>query len=165
MLKKMLLYLLSAGIGILSAVVLSGVFTVTTVMGSGMEPTIDDGSKVLINKIAYGADKNKNPEVGDVVAFGSDVYGEEGEGAILVRRVAGSSGDVVEIKDNIFYLTGKPYEKYMAEAVHMDPIDEIKLGDNEIFVLSDNRKSSMDSRNEAIGVIDSRDCIGRICFK
>ena len=68
-------------------------------------------------------------------------------------------------KDNIFYLNGKPYEKYMAEAVHMDPIDEIKLGDNEIFVLSDNRKSSMDSRNEAIGVIDSRDCIGRICFK
>lgn len=59
MLKKMLLYLLSAGIGILSAVVLSGVFTVTTVMGSGMEPTIDDGSKVLINKIAYGADKTR----------------------------------------------------------------------------------------------------------
>lgn len=165
MLKRILLYLISAIIGVASAMALSAVFTVTTVMGSGMEPSINDGSRVLINKLAYGADGSENPAVGDIVAFGSDVYGEEGEGAVLVRRVAGSSGDVVEIKDNIFYLNGKPYEKYMAEAVRMEPIGKIKLDENQIFVLSDNRKSSMDSRNEAIGVIDSRECIGRICFK
>ena len=36
---------------------------------------------------------------------------------LLVRRVAGGPGDKVEIKDDIFYLNDKPYEKHMVEAV------------------------------------------------
>ena len=59
----------------------------------------------------------------------------------------------VEIKDDIFYLNDKPYEKHMVEAVHMEPMGEVTLGKDEIFVLSDDRSSSMDSRNEAIGII------------
>lgn len=165
MFKRFVLYLSAAVIGVAAAFALSAVFTVTTVTGSGMEGAIDDGSYVLINKLAYGIDGEKSPEIGDVVAFNSDVYGEEGEGSILVRRVAASSGDVIEIKDNIFYLNGKPYEEYMYEAAHMEPMAKRSLKEHEVFVLSDNRKSSMDSRNEAIGILDSRDFIGRVCFK
>ena len=165
MFKRFVLYLISAAAGVAAAWVLSGVFAFTTVTGSGMEGSIDDGSVVLINRLAYGTDHSEKPEVGDVVAFGSDVYGEEGEGSILVRRVAGSFGDAVEIKDNIFYLNGKPYDEYMSEAAHMEPMRRTVLGRNEIFVLGDNRRSSMDSRNEAIGIIDSRECIGRVCFE
>lgn len=165
MFKRFVLYLLAAILGILAAVAFSGIFAVTSVMGSGMEPAIKDGSRVLINKLAYGINNEKKPELGNVVAFNSDVYGEEGEGKILVRRVAGSFGDVIEIKDNIFYLNGRPYEKYMTQAAHMEPMAQRKLNKYEIFVLSDNRKSSMDSRNEAISIIDSRECIGKVCFE
>lgn len=165
MLKKIVLYLLAALAGIGSAFALSAVFTVTAVMGSGMEGSADNGSHVLINRLAYGADGEEKPQVGDVVAFRSDVFGEEGEGSILVRRVAGSFGDVVEIKDNIFYLNGKPYEEHMYEAAAMEPLKKTRLGQYEIFVLSDNRRSGMDSRNEAVGIIDSRECIGRVCFQ
>ena len=119
MFKRFVLYLSAAVIGVAAAFALSAVFTVTTVTGSGMEGAIDDGSYVLINKLAYGIDGEKSPEIGDVVAFNSDVYGEEGEGSILVRRVAASSGDVIEIKDNIFYLNGKPYEEYMLSLIHI----------------------------------------------
>ena len=165
MFKRVVLYVTAAVVGIVCAVAISGVFTITTVMGTAMEPAIDDGSKVLVNKLAYGVSGESRPEVGSVVAFGSDVYGEEGEGSVLVRRVAGASGDTVEIRDDIFYLNGKPYTEYMKEAVHMEDMDKIKLSGNEIFVLSDNRKSYMDSRNEAIGIIDSRECIGKVCFR
>lgn len=165
MYKRFALYVVSAVLGVVAAVALSAVFTITTVTGSGMEPAMEDGSKVLINKLAYYGTNAAVPQVGSVVAFKSAVYGEEGEGSILVRRVAASAGDVIEIKDNVFYLNGKPYEEYMNEAVHMEDMDEVKLGNHEIFVLSDNRKSSMDSRNEAIGILDIRDCIGKVCFR
>ncbi len=165
MYKRFALYVAAAFFGVACAVAVSAVFTVTAVSGSGMEPAIEDGSKVLVNKLAYHGKDAAVPEVGSVVAFHSEVYGEEGEGSILVRRVAAREGDVVAIKDNIFYRNGEPYEEYMAEAVHMESMDAVKLGRHEIFVLSDNRKSSMDSRNEAIGVLDVRDCIGKVCFR
>lgn len=165
MFKRIVLYLIAAFAGVAAAFACSGAFAVTEVTGSGMEGSIESGNSVLINKLAYGINGEEKPQVGDVVAFSCDVYGEEGEGSVLVRRVAASFGDSVEIKDNIFYLNGKPYDDYMSQAAHMEPMEKRTLQEYEIFVLSDNRKSSMDSRNEAIGIIDSRECIGKVCFK
>lgn len=161
MYKKMMMYAVTALAGIAAAMAVSAVFTVMTITGSGMEPALKDGTKVLINKLAY-AKGTEAPSVGDVIAFRNDVYSEEGEGSIIVRRVAGSAGDTVEIKDNIFYLNGKPYDEYMKEPVHMEDMAKIRLRTGELFVLSDNRKSTMDSRNEAIGVLKIEDCIGKV---
>lgn len=170
MYKRIILYGTAAVLGVLSAIAVTAVFTVMTVRGSGMEPAIYDGDKVLINKLAYaksavGESPGEVPSVGDLVAFRSSVYGEEGEGSILVRRVAGVSGDKVEIIDDIFYLNNKPYNEYMKEPVSMDDMGKVSLGKDEIFVLSDNRTSSMDSRNKAIGVLKIDDCIGKVTLK
>lgn len=159
--KKFVLYGLAAVLGILCAVVLSGFFMITTVAGSGMEPALSSGDHVLIAKRAYCG---KMPQAGQIVAFACDVYGEEGEGRLLVRRVAGEPGDLLEIKEGVFYRNGKPYEDYMREAVRMEDMSQIKLGEDQFFVLSDNRKSVMDSRNEAIGVLELKDCLGKVCF-
>lgn len=159
MYRKIVAYMLVAALGILSALAVTSVFTMTTVNGTAMEPAIEDGSKVLINKIV------DVDSVGDVIAFRSDVYSEEGEGSILVRRVAGIPGDTVEIRNNVFYLNEKPYDEYMKEPVHMDDMGKLKLGDGEIFVLSDNRNASMDSRNEAIGVLKNEDRVGKVVLK
>jgi len=165
MLKRLMLYAAAAFTGVALAVLLSAVFTVTEMSGSGMEPNIRSGSMVLINKLAYGIEKTGEPQVGDVVAFRSDVYSEDGEGSILIRRVAASFGDQVEIKDNIFYLNGEVYDEYMEEASDMEDMKKTTLKKYEIFVLCDDRTSSMDSRNEAVGILDSRDCIGKVCFR
>ena len=159
MYKKVFLYGATAVLAVLAALAVTAVFTMMTIRGSGMEPALYDGDKVLINKVV-DADS-----VGDIVAFRSSVYGEEGEGSILVRRVAGVPGDIVEIKDNMFYLNGKPYDEYMKEPVSLEDMAEVELRDGEIFVLGDNRKSSMDSRNEAIGVLKIDDCVGKIVLK
>lgn len=159
MYKKVILYGVTAGLGILAALAVTSVFTIMTVRGSGMEPVLYDGDRVLINKVV------DVDSVGDIIAFRSSVYGEEGEGSILVRRVAGVSGDTVEIKNDMFYLNGKPYDEYMKEAVSMDDMAEVRLRDGEIFVLSDNRISSMDSRNEAIGILKREECVGKVTLK
>ena len=159
MYKKVFLYGATAVLAVLTALAVTAVFTIMTIRGSGMEPALYDGDKVLINKVV-DADS-----VGDIVAFRSSVYGEEGEGSILVRRVAGSPGDTVEIKDNMFYLNGKPYDEYMKEAVSMDDMPEVKLKDGELIVLGDNRSTSMYSRNEAIGVLKIEDRIGKVVLK
>lgn len=163
MAKRVVLYVCAALIGAASAYILSGIFMFIQAEGSGMEPEMKNGSGVLINRLAFDVN-GKLPETGDVIAFKSDVYGEEGEGRILIRRVAGGPGDTVEISDNIFYLNDRPYTEHMSEASQMDTFDRTTLGNDEIFVLSDNRKSSMDSRNEAIGILKISDCIGKVCF-
>lgn len=167
MYKRIIIYGAAAVLGVLSAIVVTTVFTIMTVRGSGMEPALYDGDKVLINKLAYakhapGGSPENIPSLGEMVAFKNNIYGEEGEGSILIRRVAGTPGDKVEIKDDIFYRNNKPYNEYMKEPVSMDDMEMILLGNNEIFVLSDNRTSSMDSRNEAIGVLKIDDCVGKV---
>ena len=47
----------------------------------------------------------------------------------------------------------------------MKTVKKTTLGKNVIFVLSDDRRASMDSRNEAVGIVDSRECIGKVCFR
>lgn len=162
MIKRVVIYFISAAAGIVCAAIFSGVFLVTDVSGNGMEPVLENGDRILINKMAYA---DKMPEIGDVVAVRNHVYGEEGEGSVLVRRVAGRGGDSIEIENDIFYLNDRPYTEYMKEPVHMDDIDRYRLKKNRIFIFSDNRKSSMDSRNEAIGTVDMKDCIGKVCFR
>ena len=53
MYKKVVLYGIAAAAGILAALTVTAVFTMMTVRGSGMEPALCDGDKVLINKLAY----------------------------------------------------------------------------------------------------------------
>jgi signal peptidase I len=147
--------------GIGCALVMWSVFTVTTVNDRGMEPVIEAGSKVIINRLAYG---DKEVQVGDIVAIRNIVHGQDGEGSILVRRVAAVGGDSVRIDGNTLYINGDGYYDYMKEAVDMDDMEEISLRDGQLFLMADNRKAALDSRNKAIGVVDVEECIGKVCI-
>ena len=65
MIRKAVLYSAAAVAGILCAYLLSGIFMLAEMTGNGMEPSIERGSCVLINKTAYDTSV---PETGDVVA-------------------------------------------------------------------------------------------------
>lgn len=155
-------YIAAAFAGVAAAFFLSGIFCIASVSGDGMEPALESGDAVIINRLAYSS---CYPQTGDIAAFRSYVHGENGESGILVRRVAGGPGDTVEIKDNVFYLNGKPYEEYMNEAVSMEDMDKITLDEYSLFVLNDNRKEALDSRDQAVGVLDVSDIIGKVCFR
>ena len=68
----------------------------------------------------------------------------------------GLPGETVQIKGSTIYIDGKP----LKENYGKDPIDyagiaekPIKLGDDEYFVLGDNREISRDSRYEEVGKV------------
>lgn len=87
--KRIVAYGTAAIMGIVCAVGFFGVFMITTVTGSGMEPFYKEGHCVLVCKAAY---RKSIPEVGEVVALWNQVYSEDGEGSVLIRRIAAGRG-------------------------------------------------------------------------
>ncbi len=90
-------YIAAAFAGVAAAFFLSGIFCIASVSGDGMEPVLESGDTVIINRLAYSS---CSPKTGDIAAFSSYVHGENGESGIP-KRVAGGPGDTVEIKDDV----------------------------------------------------------------
>lgn len=154
-------YGIAALLGIACAWGFFSVFFITTVTGSGMAPAYREGTHVLVNKVAY---QKKIPEIGDVVVIRNQVYSEDGEGCILIRRIAACPGDRIEIRDNVFYRNGTADTTDMQEEAGMEDLPLQKLGRNTVFLLCDDRRVETDSRSETIGPVKVEDCMGKVCF-
>lgn len=105
---------------------------------------------------------------GDIVAFLNDktkeiTEKENGHGGGFVKRVMAIPGDIIEIRDGIFYLNGKPQkEPYTAVArstfggQFLSECTRLTVPTGKLFVMGDNRKGSGDSRQE-LGLISYAD--------
>ena len=135
---------------ILTAVVLALVirtffFELYGVEGRSMTNTLHDGEKMFCTKLDYltGA-----PQRGDVVICH---YPDRG-GTIFVKRLVALPGDTVAMKDHHLYVNGVQIAD--PENMNLAPnynFSEVTLGEDEYFVLGDNRGNSNDSH--AIGPI------------
>ncbi len=133
----------------------------TTNQGQSMSPTLEAGDKVLIDRFVY---MFKNPEAGDLIVFLPN--GNE-KSHYYIKRVVGTPGDTVQIKNGKVYVNGEEFE----EEIEVSKIenaelaeDEIKLAKDEYFVLGDNRNNSEDSRHVGIGNIKDDYIIGKAWF-
>lgn len=147
-----------------SAIVLAFVITLfikpTLVRGDSMVPTLHENDYLIINKIGYRISEPKN---GDVVVFKSDLAQEDGTNKNLVKRVIGIPGDKVVIKDGNVYVNGKQLqEDYLEEGTYTEGDTDITVPENKIFVLGDNRKISLDSRSELVGLVDIDKLEGKV---
>ena len=154
--------LLMAFLGLAAAVICSCVFSTHRVQSRTMEPSVTENSIILINRMAYFY---QEPEAGDVVAFHCNVYSGDGEGSVLIRRVAATEGDRVEITGGRLYINGELYEEYSQESIWLDPMDEVTVGADRVFVLSDSRTAVLDSRNQAVGQLRTDELDGKVCFR
>ena len=115
----------------------------TTVSGSSMETTLSDGDNLIVDKISY---RFKEPERYDIIVF---PYKYE-ENTYYIKRIIGLPGETVQVIDGYTYINGKRLESdiYGAEVMEAAGIaeDPIVLGEEEYFVLGDNRNHSSDSR-------------------
>ena len=160
--KDNLTWVLQIGAVIFMAYVCVSCFGVrSNVVGQAMADTLNNGDQVLINKFVYMV---SSPKSGDVIVFLPN--GNE-KSHYYVRRVIGVPGDKVQIKDGAVYINGTLYdEKIEVAAMEEAGIaeEEITLGNNEYFVLGDNRNNSEDSRYANIGNIKAEYIVGQAWF-
>jgi len=135
----------------------------TNVVGQAMAETLNNGDEVLINKFIYIV---SNPKSGDVIVFLPN--GNE-KSHYYVRRVIGVPGDKIQIKDGAVYVNGNLYDEKIEGIAAMEEAgiaaEEIKLEENEYFVLGDNRNNSEDSRYANIGNIKDEYIVGQAWFR
>ncbi|MDE5699166.1 MAG: signal peptidase I [Lachnospiraceae bacterium] len=130
----------------------------TQVSGSSMETTLSDGDHLIVDKISY---RFENPERFDIIVFpfqyDTDTY--------YIKRIIGMPGETVQIDESgNIYIDGEVLEESYGREVIQSPgraSDPILLGEDEYFVMGDNRNNSSDSRDPSVGNIHRRDIIGR----
>ena len=137
----------------------------TLVEGSSMESTLQDGDNLWVNKFRY---RFHDPERFDIVVF--PPY-EETSRVNYIKRVIGLPGETVRIGlDGTIYINGEPLvESYGREVIDEAHIglayEEIKLGEDEYFVLGDNRNNSTDSRFPQVGNVKRSQLIGKAVWR
>lgn len=133
----------------------------TTVVGNAMNDTLTNEEQILVNRFVYNV---SSPKQGDVIAFLPN--GNE-KSHYYVRRVIACPGDTIQIKEGVVYVNGEAYQEKITVASIEDAgvaSEEIKLGDDEYFVLGDNRNNSEDSRLANIGNVKKSYIIGKAWF-
>ena len=128
------------------------------VSGSSMEPTLSDGDNLIVDKISY---RLHDPERFDIIIF---PYQYE-ENTYYIKRIIGLPGETVYINDaGEIYINGTLLkENYGLETIQNPGLasEPITLGDDEYFVMGDNRNNSTDSRFASVGEIKRQDIIGK----
>lgn len=154
----------------------SAVADLNSISGRSMQPTLLDGDKVWVNKLAYDVRipftgisllSLSEPERGDIVIINSDVAGKR-----LVKRIIGLPGDTVYMRNNMLVVNGAvaDYEvvteaqegvviiEHLLDQSHQAMLSNFRgnrstrsfgpaqVPDHHFFVLGDNRDNSADSR-------------------
>lgn len=129
--------------------------SVLQLYGSSMTPTAQEGDIVL-------SVKTSDFETGDIVAF---YYNNK----IVLRRVIGEAGDVIDIDENgtVYLNSAELEEPYLTEkalgACNIELPYEVPEG--RLFVLGDSRAEAIDSRNTAVGCVSQEQIIGKVIFR
>ena len=141
-----------AAVAVLIAVLL---LPVLQIYGTSMTPTMNEGD-IMVSV------KGTKFQTGEVVAF---YYNNK----ILVKRVIANAGEWVDIDTdgNVYVNNVKLEEPYIVEKAYGETNIELpyQVPDSRIFVIGDNRGSSIDSRNTSVGCVSDEQIVGKIVFR
>ena len=129
------------------------------VTGQSMEPSLSDREGVLID---HAAKYWKTPGRGDVVYFQ-----DPSTGSMLLKRIVALPGETVDIAQGRVYIDGRPLEE-SAYAVNFEQGGDMAatvVPEGKVFVLSDNRAESYDSRSPQIGCVTYEKIEGVLRFR
>lgn len=154
----------------------SAIADLNSISGRSMQPTLLDGDKVWVNKLAYDIRipftdifiaSHADPDRGDIVIIDSEAAGKR-----LVKRIVGLPGDTIYMRNNTLVINGQPadYEvissgensliirEQLFEHSHQAMLSDTfpnrlsrsfgpeTVPADQFFVLGDNRDNSADSR-------------------
>lgn len=187
-------FLALAGTALVASFLLSFfVVQVIRVDGPSMEPTLPEGSWVLVSRTAY---QGPAPQVGDIIVFrNSSVYD-----GLMIKRVMGVGGDHVCIREGTFYRNGEalPHTEPTADnsaadnsaannsatdniatdnsaagdtaadsalKYSLEDYPEVVIPEGSVFVMGDNAAHSEDSRSWKQPFIPYKDITGKMIFR
>ena len=161
--KNILKEILSTSISILVVLVITFLIVKyvavrTEVIGPSMEPTLQSEDNLIVEKVSY---RFHEPERFDVIVFPFR-YAER---TYYIKRIIGLPGETIQIdEDGNIYINGEILKENYGKEVIKSPglaSEPILLGQNEYFVLGDNRNDSADSRDPSVGNVYRKDIIGK----
>lgn len=132
----------------------------TEVEGASMENTLHNGDNLIVDKLSY---RFHDPERFDIIVFPFQFQ----DNTYYIKRIIGLPGETVQIMDDgSIYINGEKLEEnYGLEVIKPETIgraaEPIELGDDEYFVMGDNRNNSSDSRTDMVGNITRENIIGK----
>lgn len=143
---------------LIAVVIRSYVIEVVHISGNSMNPYIEDGDSVVLNKVTYLV---AQPQRGDVVVIDAPDRNQD----FYVKRIVGLPNEVITINDGKVYIDGMLlYEPYL-EGIYTNGDLNQMIETDSYFVLGDNRSESHDSRNSAVGAILEDSIKGKIVFR
>lgn len=130
----------------------------TMVIGSSMESMLNDGDNLIVDKLSY---RFSEPQRFDIIVFPFR-YAEK---TYYIKRIIGLPGETIYIDENgTIFIDGEELKENYGKEVIKDPgraYEPITLGEDEYFVLGDNRNNSSDSRDPVVGNIHRDEFIGK----
>lgn len=159
---------------VIALLITAFVFQSYEVDGPSMEKTLQNKDRLLVTKTprtwAKITSRAYIPHRYDIIIFNhTDNYGLGTTQKQLIKRVIGLPGDRVVVKDDIVKIYNREHpagymvDRYGPEtSVISDTIGNIDqvVGQNEVFLMGDNRSNSLDSR--AFGTVDAKDIVGKL---
>lgn len=129
----------------------------TEVSGSSMETTLSDKDQLVVDKMTY---RFRDPKRYDIVVFPYQYQ----DNTYYIKRIIGLPGETVQILSGMVYIDGMRLDEHYGNEIMENPgiaEEPLTLGEDEYFVLGDNRNNSSDSRASDVGLIHRKDLIGR----
>ena len=133
----------------------------TQVSGSSMETTLSDGDHLIVDKISY---RFREPQRYEIVVF---PYRYE-KNTYYIKRIIGLPGETVQIVDGYIYINGKQLDEHYGNEIIEEAgmaAEPVTLGEDEYFVMGDNRNDSKDSRYWINPYVSKDKILGKAVFR
>lgn len=130
-----------------------------SVKGASMEPNYFDGEYLIVDEISY---RFREPKRGEVVVLRNPTHPSD----FFIKRIVGLPSETIDIENGSVKITNNEdmdgfilEESYLSDSALTSGFRHEELGEDEYFVMGDNRGASLDSR--AIGPIPEKNIVGR----
>ena len=158
--KELLEWVESLAVAVVVALlIVNFVFTLVTVSGASMEPTLQDKNFLFVLRLGY------EPDNGDIIVFKPVSEPKK----YYIKRVIATEGQEVDIRSGKVYVDGEELNEPYIEDITQDRYNESypkTVPENCVFVLGDNRDNSRDSRDAiGVGMVSEDSIVGKAWFR
>ena len=134
---------------VLALLIREFLFEPVRVKGASMRSTLENGELMLVTKLDYRLAEPKRQDV--VICHYPGRYLDRWKliPQYFVKRLIGLPGETVSMEEGVVYIDGQPLDEPYLDQAHTRrkaDMEPVTLGENEYFVLGDNRDNSNDSR-------------------